>query len=376
MGGGEGENGEAFWEVMLHPCCEFWGGFGVVCDDFGEAAFGGWAVLGEEDAADVGGDFCAHVETRDVGLGVLLEVELAALPGDGWEDGAACGGEAGVVIGDDDLEALEAACLQALEERAPVDLGFGKGDAEAEDLAFPIRADAEGDEHGAVENPPGLADFFVSGIENDIGESAERARAPVGEIGIEPGRALADVSGADAAAAKLLDDGGDLSSGDALHIHLRHRESERLFAADALFQSGGIKIEVAADLRNGESDRADASGKRLGLEAIGVTLASFRALERLSTKRGGTLREHGLIDEDAKRIGEGIGAIVCEKLQDGIQEFRMIEAGHVCVLSWMFLRHPDPNPCGPPSARPERHSPPQADGCARLATLVIAPPPA
>ena len=71
-----------------------------------------------------------------------------------------------------------------------------------------------------------------------------------------------------------------------------------------------------------------------------------------------------------------IGAIVCEKLQDGIQEFRMIEAGHVCVLSWMFLRHPDPNPCGPPSARPERHSPLQADGYARLATLVIAPPPA
>ena len=60
------------------------------------------AVRGEEDAADVGGDFCAQLETRDVGLGVLLEVELAALPGDGGEDGAVGGGEAGMVIADEE----------------------------------------------------------------------------------------------------------------------------------------------------------------------------------------------------------------------------------------------------------------------------------
>ena len=76
------------------------------------------AVGGKEDAADVGGDFCAQVEARDVGLGVLLEMELAVLPGDGWEDGAACGGEARMVVADEELEAVQTALLEAREEVA------------------------------------------------------------------------------------------------------------------------------------------------------------------------------------------------------------------------------------------------------------------
>lgn len=86
-------------------------------------------------------------------------------------------------------------------------------------------------------------------------------------------------------------------------------------------------------MRDGKSDRTEASRKGLRFEAIGVTLASISALKRLSAERGGTLNEHGLVDEDAKRISEGIGAIVREKLQDRFQKFRMSEAGHVCVLS-------------------------------------------
>lgn len=106
VAGFEGENGEPFGKIMLHPIGEFWGGFGVGSDDFCEAAFGGGAVLSEEDAADVSGDFFAHVEAWDVGLGVLLKMKLAALPGDGGEDGATGGGEAIVVVGNEELEAL------------------------------------------------------------------------------------------------------------------------------------------------------------------------------------------------------------------------------------------------------------------------------
>lgn len=197
MGGFEGENGEPFWEIMLHPIGEFWGGFGVGGDDLSEAEFGAWAVLSEEDAADVGGDFFTHVEARDVGLCVLLKVELAALPGDGGKDGAASGGEASVVVGDEELEALQAACLQALEERAPVDFGLAECDAEAEDLAFSIGTDTEGDEDGAVENATRLADLFVASIEDDVGKSAERAGAPIGERIVEFSSAMTDVSGAD-----------------------------------------------------------------------------------------------------------------------------------------------------------------------------------
>ena len=77
-------------------------------------------------------------------MGVLLEVELAALPGHGGKDGPAGGGEAGVVIADEELEASQAALLEALEEFAPMDFGFAEGDARAEDLAFAIGGEAVG----------------------------------------------------------------------------------------------------------------------------------------------------------------------------------------------------------------------------------------
>ena len=41
-------------------------------------------------------------------------------------------------VADEELEAAEAALLEAREEVAPVDLGFAEGDAGAEDLALAL----------------------------------------------------------------------------------------------------------------------------------------------------------------------------------------------------------------------------------------------
>ena len=96
VGGGQFEDGDALGKSFLHPGGELWGGGGVGGNDFLKPGLGVGAIRGEEDAADVGGDLEAQLEARDVGLGVLLEVELAALPGDGTKDGFAGGGHAGV----------------------------------------------------------------------------------------------------------------------------------------------------------------------------------------------------------------------------------------------------------------------------------------
>jgi len=48
-------------------------------------------------------------------LGVLLEVELAALPGDGAKDGLARGSHAGVVVADDVGDAAQAALVPPLQ---------------------------------------------------------------------------------------------------------------------------------------------------------------------------------------------------------------------------------------------------------------------
>ena len=97
----------------------------------------------------------AQFEARDVGLGVLLEMELAALPEDGGEDGAAGGGEAGMVVADEELEAAQAALLEAGEEVAPVDFGLAGGDAGAGDQALAVGGNAEGDEPCAVDDRGG-----------------------------------------------------------------------------------------------------------------------------------------------------------------------------------------------------------------------------
>lgn len=70
-------------------------------DEFGELGFRMGAVFGVEDAADLIGDSLLEVLGGDVGLGVLLEVELAALPRAGVEGGAQGGTEPDVGVGGD-----------------------------------------------------------------------------------------------------------------------------------------------------------------------------------------------------------------------------------------------------------------------------------
>jgi len=68
--------------------------------------------VGVEDGADVGGHALSHVVTRDISLGILLEMELAALPRDGRENGGAGGREAAMGVADDEAESVEATCLK------------------------------------------------------------------------------------------------------------------------------------------------------------------------------------------------------------------------------------------------------------------------
>ena len=109
VGGGQREHREPLRQVFLHPSREFGRAFGVLGHDFLEPLFGGGATGAFEDAADGPGDFSTLIQTRDISLGVLLEMELATLPGDGPEDGFACGGHAGVIVADDISDAAEAA---------------------------------------------------------------------------------------------------------------------------------------------------------------------------------------------------------------------------------------------------------------------------
>ena len=150
VGRGQRIDGEALRDVELHPGGEFGGVFGMEDDALFEPRLRRCEVSRGEDGADAFSHLGTHLQTRDIGLGVLLEMELAALPGHRGKDGLACGGHAWMGVADDELGAAEAACDQRREELAPMHLRLAEGYADAQDGAFAIQADADGNEHGTV----------------------------------------------------------------------------------------------------------------------------------------------------------------------------------------------------------------------------------
>lgn len=323
------EDSEALRDIPLHPGGELWGRFGVEIHESFEAGLGGGEILRVEDGSDVGGHAVAHVETWDVSLGVLLEMELAALPGHRGKDGLACGGHAWMGVADDELGAAQAACDQRREELAPMSLRFTQRHADAQDGAFAICADADGDEHGAVHQQAAMAHLLVAGIEDEIRAGFQRAVAPELELHIKPGRAGADLGGADLMAAEFLDDLGDFARRDALHIHFGHRECERLFAAHPALQRTGIEVDAVTHLRDAQFHSPHARGKGFGLEAIGVAEPPLATLVGPGLQHGRAFLSHGLIEQQAEAFGKIGGALRGEELQNGVEKIRVVVVGHV-----------------------------------------------
>ena len=150
-------------------------------------------------------------------------------------------------------------------------LRFAQVNADAQNGAFAIRADAQGDEHRAVHQHPTMAHLLVACIEDQVRAGTQRPIAPQLEFGIELGGTGAHLGGTHAVAAEFLDDLGDFARGYALDIHLGHGQVERLLAAHAFFQGAGIEVDAVTHLGNAKFDRAHAGGEGFGLEAIGMS---------------------------------------------------------------------------------------------------------
>jgi hypothetical protein len=80
-----------------------------------------------------------------MGERVAHEVDAAALPG-GAEHARDGGLDAFVGVGDDKLDAAQAAAGESAQERRPEGLGLGRADVHAKHLASSIGVDADGDD--------------------------------------------------------------------------------------------------------------------------------------------------------------------------------------------------------------------------------------
>ncbi len=91
MGGWQSENGEAFGQVFFQFRSAIGSGECIRGEGFLDALLRGGEAVAKEDASVGASDISALINPRNVSLGVLLEVELAALPRDCLEAGTTAG---------------------------------------------------------------------------------------------------------------------------------------------------------------------------------------------------------------------------------------------------------------------------------------------
>src|SRR5512144_1321235 len=112
----QGEDGEAFGNVVLEPVGEAVGGATVGGDEAVEVLLRGVQRGCIPNSPQLGADPLADGGVGGVVNGVLREVELAALPDGAGQDGAARGLQPGMVVADDEADAAHATVDQVVEK--------------------------------------------------------------------------------------------------------------------------------------------------------------------------------------------------------------------------------------------------------------------
>jgi len=118
------ENRPSFREIGFHPVSQARSLGCVLLDGFSQPGFCGGSIGSGKDGADIVSHFAQHALSRYVSLRILLQMELAALPGNAAENGLTCGSQTGMGIADNQSHALEPTLYQALQEGSPVHFLF------------------------------------------------------------------------------------------------------------------------------------------------------------------------------------------------------------------------------------------------------------
>ena len=232
------EDREALGQVLLGPLGELGSLRSPNLHSLAQQALGFCLVRSIEDGADAQRDRLALIEAGYVGLSILLEMELAALPGDAGKHGSAGSLETGMIIRDDELDAFQPTTDEAVEKGAPMDLRLGKSDRHADHAAPSVGGDAHRNEDGTVDQPACITHTLVAGIEEDVRSFIEGAFAPGCQTRIQGLRSSADLGGGDGhlRAEKLDEDVADLPGGDTLDIHFGKGKVQGLLGAGSLLQ--------------------------------------------------------------------------------------------------------------------------------------------
>ena len=128
-----------------------------------------------------------------MGHGIAVGAELAPLSGDSTEGRGAGRLEASMIVADDELDTSHSPHEEAFKELSPVGFRFIHGDAAAQDGSLAVWGDPEGGERGTRYHGPSVPDFFVSDIEDLIGEFTEWLVSPGTQLLVQFGCRSADL---------------------------------------------------------------------------------------------------------------------------------------------------------------------------------------
>src|SRR5271165_2154675 len=182
-----------------------------------------------------------------------------------------------MIVGDDELDAVEAAPAQSDKEVLPGGAAFPAGHFDGQDLAAPIPVYSDGDQHGLAHDYAALAHLLIPGVEDEVGERL--GKGALGEGVKVFVQALVDGrngGGREGVAAQLLGDRLDLAGRDALHVHLGQRRHQRLLGALVALEELGREPAVPI-LRHAQLELAHPCDERTSVVAGTVAEPGGRA---------------------------------------------------------------------------------------------------
>ncbi len=147
------------------------------------------------------------------------------MPGHSGKNGLSGGLELGVIIADDELDAPNPVVDEGLEEGPPERLGSRR----AALASLAIGADPEILEEGTQHDRPVVADLFVAGIKDEVGDLADRPVPPGNDLLVDFSRHATYLLRGDVEATQVLDDGRDHLGAATLDVHLGDGEGRRPF---------------------------------------------------------------------------------------------------------------------------------------------------
>jgi hypothetical protein len=277
--------------------------------------------------------------TVNMAAHLAQEVDGASLPG-AAEDLADRRFQALVLIGDHQLDAMQAAGHQRSEELPPEGPGLGRADIERDHLAVAGLVDRIGDHQRLAAHPPvGIAHLLHLGVEPQVGVAAlQRPLAEGHHLLVEGGAHARDGRLGHAGDPELLDHALDLSRRHAVDVALHHDRHQRLLGAGTRLQEAR-EVRAGAELRDEQLERA---GARVPPTlAVAVSLARPLGGSPYSEARadlGGDLGLHDLVAEEAHRLAYEVGVVVGEHLANELVGAQVVGVGHRdCSFSdWLW----------------------------------------